>query len=292
MALPHDAQRILTRLREQEALNQERQVELFRSVSQVLKIKSPKREDLEDIRKHLMATLDISAEKVALAQSLHQTVQYHVGHLEDEICCFEEEVRLARKYGELEDEMDMTADEGEDEDEDENRGEKGDEGKNKVKGEKANGNGDDKRNSGEGTTKKAKVVPSPAQPNNNGQHTTSPTRRRPRRSDPNIKSDNMSNGSKNELLSDATNPKSPKQNASGITAGDLEPTYCYCNQVSFGEMIGCDNPDCELEWFHYGCVGLTAPPPGKWYCPDCSARDAKILKRRSVNQTTTTTTTI
>ena len=22
-----------------------------------------------------------------------------------------------------------------------------------------------------------------------------------------------------------------------------EPTYCYCNRVSFGEMVGCDNPD-------------------------------------------------
>uniref|UniRef100_A0A672SB68 Inhibitor of growth family member 1 n=1 Tax=Sinocyclocheilus grahami TaxID=75366 RepID=A0A672SB68_SINGR len=30
-----------------------------------------------------------------------------------------------------------------------------------------------------------------------------------------------------------------------------EPTYCLCEQVSFGEMIGCDND----EW--------------KWYCPKC-----------------------
>lgn len=27
-----------------------------------------------------------------------------------------------------------------------------------------------------------------------------------------------------------------------------EPRYCYCNQVSFGTMVGCDNPDCEREW--------------------------------------------
>ena len=29
-----------------------------------------------------------------------------------------------------------------------------------------------------------------------------------------------------------------------------EPTYCLCHQVSYGEMIGCDNPDvstCDLE---------------------------------------------
>jgi hypothetical protein len=30
-----------------------------------------------------------------------------------------------------------------------------------------------------------------------------------------------------------------------------EPVYCICRQVAFGEMIACDNPDCEYEWFHY-----------------------------------------
>ncbi|CAA0816705.1 PHD finger protein ING1 [Striga hermonthica] len=48
-----------------------------------------------------------------------------------------------------------------------------------------------------------------------------------------------------------------------------EPTYCLCNQVSYGEMIACDNPDCKIEWFHYGCVGLKEPPKGKWYCSQC-----------------------
>lgn len=48
-----------------------------------------------------------------------------------------------------------------------------------------------------------------------------------------------------------------------------EPTYCVCNQVSYGEMIACDNPGCKIEWFHYGCVGLREPPKGNWYCPDC-----------------------
>ncbi|KAI0504722.1 hypothetical protein KFK09_015675 [Dendrobium nobile] len=48
-----------------------------------------------------------------------------------------------------------------------------------------------------------------------------------------------------------------------------EPTYCFCKQVSFGEMVACDNPDCKIEWFHYGCVGLKEQPKGKWYCPNC-----------------------
>lgn len=49
-----------------------------------------------------------------------------------------------------------------------------------------------------------------------------------------------------------------------------EPTYCFCNQVSYGEMVACDNPSCKIEWFHFGCVGLKEQPKGKWYCPDCT----------------------
>lgn len=48
-----------------------------------------------------------------------------------------------------------------------------------------------------------------------------------------------------------------------------EPRYCICNQVSYGHMVACDNQDCPYEWFHYPCVGITAPPKGKWYCPQC-----------------------
>ncbi|XP_065862895.1 PHD finger protein ING1 [Euphorbia lathyris] len=50
-----------------------------------------------------------------------------------------------------------------------------------------------------------------------------------------------------------------------------EPTYCFCQQVSFGEMVACDNPQCPIEWFHFGCVGLKEKPKGKWYCSDCAA---------------------
>ncbi|KAH6719958.1 hypothetical protein DL95DRAFT_325995 [Leptodontidium sp. 2 PMI_412] len=50
-----------------------------------------------------------------------------------------------------------------------------------------------------------------------------------------------------------------------------EPRYCLCNRVSFGTMIGCENHDCEKEWFHLECVALTEVPPRttKWYCPEC-----------------------
>ncbi|KAJ8922077.1 hypothetical protein NQ315_008718 [Exocentrus adspersus] len=80
-------------------------------------------------------------------------------------------------------------------------------------------------------------------------------------------------------------PESPSvdvasQNAE-VTDGEWtydpnEPRYCLCNQVSYGDMVACDNEDCPSEWFHYPCVGITAPPKGKWYCPQCTAS----MKRR------------
>ncbi|KAG5891476.1 hypothetical protein JTB14_004418 [Gonioctena quinquepunctata] len=80
-------------------------------------------------------------------------------------------------------------------------------------------------------------------------------------------------------------PESPtvdvsSQNAE-VTDGEWtydpnEPRYCLCNQVSYGDMVACDNEDCPSEWFHYPCVGITAPPKGKWFCPQCTAS----MKRR------------
>lgn len=57
---------------------------------------------------------------------------------------------------------------------------------------------------------------------------------------------------------------------------DDSQVYCFCQQVSYGEMIACDDSECIFEWFHYGCVGLKAPPNGKWFCSDaCRTRSLK-----------------
>uniref|UniRef100_A0A8W7PR29 Inhibitor of growth protein n=1 Tax=Anopheles coluzzii TaxID=1518534 RepID=A0A8W7PR29_ANOCL len=56
-----------------------------------------------------------------------------------------------------------------------------------------------------------------------------------------------------------------------------EPRYCLCNQVSYGDMVACDNEDCPFEWFHYPCVNISSSPKGKWYCPQCSSS----MKRRA-----------
>jgi hypothetical protein len=38
--------------------------------------------------------------------------------------------------------------------------------------------------------------------------------------------------------------------AEGEVEGDTvdDTLYCICRKVSHGEMIGCDNENCEIEW--------------------------------------------
>lgn len=62
-----------------------------------------------------------------------------------------------------------------------------------------------------------------------------------------------------------------------------EPTFCWCKQISHGEMVACDNPDCPVEWFHFECVGLTSKPKGDWFCVACrkvSGDDSKNNNKR------------
>ena len=82
--------------------------------------------------------------------------------------------------------------------------------------------------------------------------------------------------------------REPEKKLPGIETMPVDPDesrYCYCGQVSFGEMIACDNDFCDLEWFHYDCVGLSSPPKGKWYCREClTLRKKGLLKTQEDNK--------
>ena len=52
-------------------------------------------------------------------------------------------------------------------------------------------------------------------------------------------------------------------------------------QVSHGEMIGCDNDLCPIEWFHFNCVQLSRKPRGRWYCPRCRGDKQTVMKPRA-----------
>jgi hypothetical protein len=60
-----------------------------------------------------------------------------------------------------------------------------------------------------------------------------------------------------------------------------EPTYCLCDQISFGEMILCDNDLCPIEWFHFSCVALLSKPKGKWFCPNCRGDRPNVMKPKA-----------
>ena len=51
--------------------------------------------------------------------------------------------------------------------------------------------------------------------------------------------------------------------------GSDDTKYCYCRDVSHGDMIACDNADCAIQWFHWSCAGITAEPDGEWLCKEC-----------------------
>lgn len=70
--------------------------------------------------------------------------------------------------------------------------------------------------------------------------------------------------------------------------GPGQERYCYCDGISYGEMVACDGDKCEREWFHLDCVGLTRAPAkngkssllletsysllsrlAKWFCDEC-----------------------
>ena len=46
--------------------------------------------------------------------------------------------------------------------------------------------------------------------------------------------------------------------------------YCVCRGPESGKMIACDNVECNVQWFHYKCVGLKRAPRGKWFCKKCT----------------------
>lgn len=61
--------------------------------------------------------------------------------------------------------------------------------------------------------------------------------------------------------------------------GTDDTKYCYCQKVSYGDMVACDNANCKGQWFHWDCAGLISEPPGEWLCRDCAKLPrSKIVK--------------
>jgi hypothetical protein len=79
----------------------------------------------------------------------------------------------------------------------------------------------------------------------------------------------INNGDMNRENFDVSSTERIQYKSSFVRKNEDEPLYCFCRQIFFGEMIACDNEQCEIEWFHYPCVGLVTKPESEWICKAC-----------------------
>ena len=93
---------------------------------------------------------------------------------------------------------------------------------------------------------------------------------------------NKSNNRIKSLLSRQVSTENTKV-VSNVNEDELR--YCICSEISYGQMIGCDNSQCKIEWFHFDCVKLSTKPKGKWYCPNCRGDTHKVMKRHNHTNT-------
>ncbi|KAL4213194.1 hypothetical protein AB4K20DRAFT_1885376 [Rhizopus microsporus] len=251
-AIPVDLQRNFTLMRELDGYAQD----LIETVSReaiylIDNIKDMDPNTRIDKFKYFMTvlteTLKRGEEKVALAKSTFDIVERHCNRLDSNLVKFEEEQTLgdarittlpglepsSRYLKEGTDIREKTAKRLERE-------------RKEVKGEKR-------------IVKKRKTVK-----DTNGSLSPSALRTQALKESRSIKTDNkLKQANKNG------NAKSKTVVPADLPIDPNEPLYCYCQQVSFGDMVACDNSDCEIEWFHVACVDLKTVPKGKWYCNNC-----------------------
>jgi hypothetical protein len=82
--------------------------------------------------------------------------------------------------------------------------------------------------------------------------------------------------------------KKPRGRAKKIVAEEVpdEKLYCICQSPhdTVSQMIGCDDKDCEYQWFHFECVDILIPPKGKWFCSDCREKRRKKYNNMKMNK--------
>jgi hypothetical protein len=106
-----------------------------------------------------------------------------------------------------------------------------------------------------------------------GMPVTSTTQRLRDENDPPTKSSTPSErgaATSNNTPNPAEVPGAEEEEEEHDAGEDDEERYCYCQGVSYGEMVACDRDDCPRQWFHLECIGLkSVPKSAKWYCDEC-----------------------
>ncbi|CAL1700209.1 unnamed protein product [Somion occarium] len=75
-----------------------------------------------------------------------------------------------------------------------------------------------------------------------------------------------------EADQDAEGEEDLEENAEDNGEVEDQELYCFCQKLSYGEMVACDNPNCRYQWFHLPCVNLKPPLPHVWYCSECASQ--------------------
>ncbi|XP_059615817.1 inhibitor of growth protein 4 isoform X3 [Phlebotomus argentipes] len=207
----------------------EKSQEVLQSISTDTSKESTRRETVKQIQELFNKAKEFGDDKVQLAIQTYELVDKHIRRLDSD---------LARFEGEIQDKNSI------------NRGKYEDVSKKKRKGNDTKALGKKKRpQSSEDEAKWNNTNASP----HVGKHKKQ-----------------KKNADIEERIADLDGHATPHpSDVLDMPVDPNEPTYCLCHQVSYGEMIGCDNPDCPIEWFHFACVGLTIKPKGKWFCPKC-----------------------
>ncbi|CAG8508903.1 9471_t:CDS:2 [Ambispora gerdemannii] len=230
-----------------------------------------RKEQLQKLGNEMNETLKNGEEKVSLATSTYDTVDRHIRRLDDDLQKFEDEQMTGPGRINATITTNVTKEETIRNKNLKNEKEKKETSRADRRNQQAQDTPAPKRR------KAVKEVGTPPPTHTRGGHADKErekTKPKARRGDPSKttkpKTSKNSNNSANNTNNNTVQPND-------MPIDPNEPVYCYCQQVSFGEMVACDNSDCKIEWFHYPCVELKAPPKGKWYCKECTE---KLKKQR------------
>ncbi|XP_058058710.1 inhibitor of growth protein 4 isoform X1 [Anopheles bellator] len=216
-----------------------------------------KKEKLQAIQDLFNKAKEYGDDKVQLAIQTYELVDKHIRRLDSD---------LARFEGEIQDKT-LNAREKSEENVTKKGRKKVKDAKNAAKKKRTHSSEDEARPAGNGGATAAGVNSGTTNTNGKGKNTKKQKVNQEKES---RKGQNKKSTENDDNAQDGGHSTPHPSDVLDMPVDPNEPTYCLCHQVSYGEMIGCDNPDCPIEWFHFACVGLTIKPKGKWFCPKCS----------------------
>ncbi|KFB41009.1 AGAP009992-PA-like protein [Anopheles sinensis] len=216
-----------------------------------------KKEKLQAIQDLFNKAKEYGDDKVQLAIQTYELVDKHIRRLDSD---------LARFEGEIQDKT-LNAREKSEENVTKKGRKKVKDGKNAAKKKRTHSSEDEARPAGNGGPSTSGTTSGATNSNGKGKNTK---KQKVNQEKEGRKGQNKKNAENDDNAQDGGHSTPHPSDVLDMPVDPNEPTYCLCHQVSYGEMIGCDNPDCPIEWFHFACVGLTIKPKGKWFCPKCS----------------------